>query len=291
MKAKLIGRYIDQNCSINLQDYSSHNFLKIWHYHPEFELDIIHKSTGIRFIGDCIEKFEPGDIVLIGQNLPHLWLNDEGYFNSESKLRAEAKVIHFGESFMSGLQSIPEMIDICNLLNKAKLGIAYKGQGNISIIDKVIKMQAHSGYLRVLKLIEILADLASHNNYKILSSPGFVESFKEIHISRMEPVYQFVMNNFKDEIKLEKIALLANMNPSSFSRYFSNYHKKTFTQFLNEIRIGYACKLLIENDQNIAAVCYQSGFNNISNFNRHFKDIKQMTPSEFTALHAIKPYH
>lgn len=287
MKARLLERFIDLNSSIALQNYSSNYFLNVLHYHPEFELDIIKQSTGIRFIGDSIERFEPGDIVLIGKDLPHLWQNDNIYFQSNSQLIAEAVVIHFGESFVSGLRSMPEMADIFNILHVARLGISFTGEANKSIFEKVELMRVSSGYARVIILIDILADLSGHNNYKILSSPGFLNSYKEIHVTRMEPVYNYVMNNFKQDIKLETVAQLANMNPASFSRYFSNYHKKTFIRFLNQIRIGYSCRLLMENKMNIASVCYESGFNNISNFNRIFKDIKKMTPSEYIDLHAI----
>lgn len=287
MKARLLERFIDLNSSIALQNYNSKYFLNVLHYHPEFELDIIKQSTGIRFIGDSIERFEPGDIVLIGRDLPHLWQNDNIYFQADSQRIAEAVVIHFGDSFVSGLQSMPEMTDIFNILQVARLGISFTGEANKSIMEKVEVMRSSSGYARVITLIDILADLSAHNNYKILSSPGFLNSYKEVHVTRMEPVYNYVMNNFKQDIKLETVAQLANMNPASFSRYFSNYHKKTFTRFLNQIRIGYSCRLLMENKMNIASVCYESGFNNISNFNRIFKEIKKMTPSEYIDLHSI----
>lgn len=289
MKAQLIGRHIDQNSSITLQNYSSKNFLKVWHYHPELELVIVLKGTGTRFVGDNIENFIPGDIVLVGENLPHLWLNDNEYFNEVSELKAEAIVIHFADKFVSGLMKIPEMSEIHSLLSKAKHGIRFKGHSNDYIIKRAKDMVNLSSYKRVIALIDILTHLATHNDYKLLSSSGFVDSFKGIPKSRMEPVYKHVMNNFKEEIKLETVAKLAHMNPSSFSRYFSNFHKKTFTQFLNEIRIGFACKMLIEHKVSISEVCFESGFNNISNFNRVFKAIKKMNPSEYIKLHSFTP--
>lgn len=291
MKAQLIGRYIDHHSSITLQNYSSQNFLKIWHYHPELELDVIRTSTGTRFVGDSIEKFEPGDIVLLGKNLPHLWLNDKIYFKPDSRLMAEAVVIHFAEDFGGGLLKIPEMADIHNLFERAKLGIKFMGNANQLIIKKVDTMFELSGYDRIILFIDIIHHLATHNNYQTLSSLGYVNSFKGIHNSRMLPVFKYVMNNFKEEIKLETVSNLANMNASSFSRYFTNFQKKTFTQFLNEIRIGFACKLLIENKCNIASACYESGFNNISNFNKQFKAIKKMTPSKYIRLHTISDYY
>ena len=144
-----------------------------------------------------------------------------------------------------------------------------------------------NGYERIMLFIGILRNLATHNNYKTLSSLSYVNSIQMKQNSRMFLVYEYVMNNFKDEITLDAVANLANMNSSSFSRYFTNFHKKTFTSFLNELRIGYACKLLIENNYNIAEACFESGFNHISNFNRQFRAIKNMTPSNFIKLHSV----
>ncbi|GBF21819.1 HTH-type transcriptional activator Btr [Arenibacter sp. NBRC 103722] len=288
MKAQLIGRYIEPNKSVSLQNYSSEFFLKIWHYHPELELDVILSSTGTRFVGDSIKKFIPGDIVLMGENLPHLWLNDNKYFEEHSRLKAEAVVIHFDKKLVSGIEKIPEMEKIISLIHKAKVGVAFRGEANSSIIKKATDMIESSAYERVNILINIMAELAARNDYELLSSSGFVNSFQNIPKSRMAPVYNYVMNNFKEEIKLETIAKIAHMNPSSFSRYFSSFHKKTFTQFVNEIRIGFACKMLMEHKCNISQVCYESGFNNISNFNRVFKAIKQISPSEYIKLHLNK---
>lgn len=288
MKAQLIGRYIDGNKSVNLQNYSSTSFLKIWHYHPEYELNIVLTSKGTRFVGDGVDEFMPGDIVLLGENLPHQWLNNSIYFDDNVALTAESIVIHFGRKFVSGLNHFPEMAQVLSLITKADRGIAFKGRKHKEIIALAKEMVHVGGYRRVLLLIEILAKLSSIENYKILSSSGFVNSFSQMQKDRMAPVYDYVINNFKTEIKLDKVAAMAHMNTSSFSRYFSQCHKKTFTQFVNEIRIGYACKLLIEDKYNISQICFESGFNNISNFNRVFKSIRNKTPSEYLKLHSLK---
>lgn len=288
MKAKLLERFIDINRSVSVQNYSSSNFLNVLHYHPEYELDIIKKGTGIRFIGDSIERFEPGDIVLMGKELPHLWQNDTAYFEKDTALRAEAVVIHFGVNLETAIQAMPEMKAISKMLDIASFGISFPKSTNKKIAEKIEKLGSLSGHFQVISLIDILACLCNGSKYKVLSSAGYLNTIKDIHVARMEPVYHYVMKNFKKDIPLDTVAELANMNPSSFSRYFSNYHKKTFTKFLNQIRIGYACKLLIENNQNIGSICYESGFNNISNFNRIFREIKKMTPSEFLDLHTLK---
>lgn len=283
MKSQLIQRVVDCGSSFALQDYTSGYYLKVWHYHPELELNVIHESTGTAFVGDSIERFEPGDVVLIGKNLSHLWLNDEVYFRKDSGLIARAHIIHFFENFAGGLLKIPEMADINNLIERAKFGIKFMGKSNDIIIEKIGKMINSSGYERIMIFIDILKLLSSHKNFKVLSSFGYVESLSGMDRGRLLPVYEYLLNNFGDEITLNAVASLANMNPSSFSRYFTRMHKKTFSQFLNEIRVGYACKLLIDN-KHIASACYESGFNNISNFNRQFKTIKNITPTDYIRL-------
>lgn len=285
MKAQLLSRSIHQNNSFTLSCHSYKSFLKIWHYHPELELVVIMESTGTRFVGDSIEKFEPGELILLGKNLPHLWLNDKAYFDANSDLHAKAHVIHFHENFNDCLTLIPEFAFIHDLFQEAKCGIKFEGSGNEAIIQKVNQMFNLNGYDKILKLLEILKALYEHTQRRILSSAGYVNSFKNINNSKIVKIYEFIMNNFKHEISLENAADLANMNPCAFSRYFKNTQKKTFTQFLNEVRIGYACKLLMEKQYNIAEVCFESGFNNISNFNRQFKSLKQMSPSQFIKMH------
>jgi AraC-like DNA-binding protein len=286
MKSQFIQRLVDVNSSLAVQDYSSESFLKVWHYHPELELNVIRESTGTAFVGDSIEKFEPGDVVLVGKNLPHLWLNEEIYFEKDSNLLTKAHIIHFFEDFAGGLFQIPEMIEISKLIERAKLGIKFVGTENNIVTDKIALMIQCSGYERIMLFIEVLKLLSVHRNYRILSSLGYTESISGVNKDKLLPVYEFVINNFKSDINLETVADLANMNTSSFSRYFTSIHKKTFTKFLNEIRIGCACKLLIRN-RHIASACYESGFNNISNFNRQFKAIKKLTPSDYIRLHSI----
>lgn len=286
MKAQLISKFVEQNSSFALEDHSYKNFLKIWHYHPELELVVILESTGTRFVGDSIEKFEAGEIILIGKNLPHLWLNDDTYFDEKVKLNAKAYVIRFHENFAGGLFDIPEMAAISTLLQRAGRGIKFMSSTNDVVIKKIREMFALPAYEKVLAFLHILKCLAEQRDYKILSSTGYINSFKDIHNSKIVRIYEYIMKHFKEDISLKNVADLANMNSSAFSRYFKSIQQKTFSRYLNEVRIGYACKLLIEDDYSISRVGFESGFNNISNFNRQFKAIKQMSPSAYIKLHS-----
>src|SRR5699024_3566224 len=130
-------------------------------------------------------------------------------------------------------------------------------------------------------LLEILIFLANQKNYRILSGGEYIKSFRGGRNDKMKPVYEYIINDFTQRVCLDEAARLAHMDPSAFSRYFKRIHKKTFIQFVNEVKIGYACKLLLSQKYNVSQVCYRSGFNNISNFNRQFKSLKKMTPTEF----------
>lgn len=286
MKPQLLNKHFDETSSFKLESQSYNNFLKIWHYHPELELVIILESTGTRFVGDNIDKFEVGEIILIGKNLPHLWLNDKIFFEGNPDLMAKAHVIHFHENFAGDLFKIPEMSSINELLKKAQRGIKFHKDSSNFILEKVNKMFDVRGYERFMLFINVLRDLSDSENYQLLSSSSYVSSFQEIHNSKMARIHGYIMNNFKENISLEKVANLANMNPSSFSRYFKHYQKKTFIQYLNEVRIGYACKLLIENNYTVAGVCFEAGFNNVSNFNRQFRLLKKISPTEYIKLYS-----
>ncbi|MDR8392719.1 AraC family transcriptional regulator [Aliifodinibius sp. S!AR15-10] len=290
MDAKLLKRSVNQNRSFVVEQHSYKNFLKVWHYHPEIELVVILESSGTRFVGDSIEKFKPGEIVLIGKNLPHLWLNEDKYFENNSELKAKAHVIRFYDSFVTKFLSIPEMKALRDLFKRSKRGIKFEGDSNSEVQHSVNSLFNLHGLKRIKVLLDILDSLASQNQYKLLSSAGFVSSFENEKESKILRVYEYVMQNFKEDISLDEAAGIVNMNPSAFSRYFKKTQKKTFSQFLKEVKIGYACKLLLEQTYNVSEVCYRSGFNNISNFNRQFKSEKKMTPTQYVKKHteAIK---
>lgn len=285
MRLHLLDRSSLKNNSFNVTRNSYPYFLKIWHYHSELELVLIEKSTGTRFIGDAIEKFEAGEIVLIGENLPHMWLNDEAYFEESSKLISEAIAIHFKKDFLgSTFFETPEMSNISELILRAKRGVKFIDLKK-STIQEIRKLAKLSGFQKVMSFVTILNALAKHNNYKLLSSEGFINSFNKTESKNLDKIYEYIFKNFNTSISLNNVAAIACMNPSSFSRYFKRIHRKTFIEYVNELRIGFACKMLIEGKYSITAICYECGFNNVSNFNRQFKKITNFSPKEYLKKH------
>lgn len=285
MKPKLLSRSNLQNNSFTISYNNYPYFLKIWHYHIELELVVLLESTGTRFIGDSVEKFDKGEIVLIGKNLPHMWLNDDEYFEASSTMKAKAIAIHFKDNFLgdSFFQN-PEMKHIASLLEKAAYGIKFEGE-NAKTIERIRELSTYDGFKKVILFLEILNELSNRKDYKLLSSSGFLDTFKKSDNKNLYKPYEYIFNNFNKSISLNDVAKVANMNPSSFSRFFKRVNRKTFSKYLNEIRIGYACKLLIENKYSITNICYESGFNNVSNFNRQFKVITGFSPTEYLQKH------
>ena len=281
MKLHFLDRTDLRNKSLSVHYNSYPNFLKLWHYHEQLELVVVLKSTGTRFVGDSIEKFNQGEIILLGKNLPHMWLNDKAYFAEDSDLKAEAIAIHFRQEFLgSGFFETPEMKHIDQLFDRARRGIKFKDR-NGEIIAEIKEMVELDDFQRVVKMLEILNLLAGWKDSVQLSSSGFLNTFHKSENNNLDKVYSYVFNNFKKPISLEDVSEIAHMNPSAFSRFFKKISRKTFSRYLNEIRVGYACKMLLEQKYSITDICYESGFNNLSNFNRQFKAITNYSPTEY----------
>jgi len=284
----LVNREGVSNRSFGVEKHSFSHFLKMWHYHPELELIYSIKGKGTRFVGDSIEEFKNGDVVLIGKNLAHMWLSDKEYFEENSKLKSESIVFHFKEEFM-GVSSFefPEAYSILQLFDRAKYGIKFLNPGK-KLMKKIEKILTKKGFERTLILLQILHILSEHDDYELLASKGYIENTNLKSAKNFTKVYEHIFKNFHTDISLNDVAELAHMNPTAFSRSFKRIHQKNFSKYLNEIRIGYACKLLTENRYSITTICYESGYNSLSNFNRQFKTITGRSPSEFLNARNIK---
>lgn len=284
MKLHLLKRvgHKDKSFNVRLDQYP--HFLKVWHHHTALELVVIKKSTGTLFIGDAIEDFKPGDVVLIGKNLPHMWLNDESYFAEDSDLTAEAIAIHFKEDFLgASFFESTALNQIKKMLDKTQLGIKFRHVSD-QIYFRFENLLNQTGFDRLINFLQILQDL-SDTDCETLVSSGFTSTFSATNDMVLDSTYDFIYKNFNRPISASDVAEAIHMNASAFSRYFKKIHHKTFTCYLNELRIGYACKLLLENKLSITAICYDCGYNNVSNFNRQFKKIKGMSPSGFVKKH------
>lgn len=257
-------------------------FYNHWHYHPEIELIYILKGTGTWFVGDRMGRFKPNDMIMLGSNLAHIWRNDEAYFDKSSGLRSEAIVIHFLPDFLGApFLSLSENKSLPALMEKARQGIAISGETRDRVHDLMQNIFTLKGADRIIHLLMILNLLAASRDTTQISSKGFHTNYTPSETDKLDSIYQYIMNHFKEKITLGEIAAKANISPKSFCRYFKSRTKKTFSGFLMELRIGHSCKLLSEGEMSVSDICYESGFNNISNFNRYFKMLTDTTPLQY----------
>lgn len=250
-----------------------------WHYHPEIELIHFKKGEGTQFVGDSIRQFSDGDVVLVGPNLPHYWRFDESFFEEEAARQVDIRVAHFCENFWgSQFLDLPENVSIKSLLEKAKRGLQVVGKTRERVGELLESLLDCPGNQRIILLIEILNTIGACKQSGTLSSIGFRYDLAEDEKDRIDAIYEYSLKNFKRPIQLGEIAGVANISPSSFCRYFKSRTRKTYSQFLIEIRVGHACKLLIENKMSIKQLCYESGFNNFTSFHKYFKLITNRSP-------------
>jgi YesN/AraC family two-component response regulator len=281
MKPHLLKIPLKAEHSFNVRYDIVTHFYNKWHYHPEIELVYIIKGSGRQFIGDNIHHFKPGDMILLGANLPHLWRSDEKFLKKNSKLKVEAIVLHFltscfGERFFD----LPENKELVRLFDRTQQAVRIKNNTRNVVSELMQKLLVAKNSDRIILLLQILQIIAHSKQTKLVCSKGLQFHYNPIEADRLNSIYQYILNNFSKEITLHQIAKVAHISPHSFCRYFKSRIKKTFSKFLIEVRIGHACKLLAETNKSVADICYESGYNNFSNFNRHFKSITQKTPLE-----------
>ena len=282
MRPQLLKVSQDQVNSFSARRDTMPNINNRWHYHPEIELLYFKKGNGSQFIGDNISPFSTGDIVLVGANLPHYWQFDNSYFDSPSKTAADVSVIHFngffwGDTFLK----LPETKPIRDTLERSKRGIYIPSAAGADIGSLIEKIIYAEGFKKIMLLLEVLAAIGDCKESKQVATIGFRHNFQESERDRINAIYNYSISNFRKNITLKEISAVANVSPNSFCKYFKSRSRKTFSQFIHEIRVGHACKLLIENKLNIKEICYESGFNNFSSFHKHFKQVKGKTPLHY----------
>lgn len=260
-----------------------------WHYHAEVELIYFKKGNGTQFIGDSIKRFSSGDIVLVGAHLPHYWKFDDNYFSEGEADHTDVIVIHFCENFWGNhFLSLPENKGLKQTLEKAQRGIQILDKSRKNIAALMEQILVSSGTQRIILLMEALLEIESSAKEKQLSSMGFHNNFEDSENDRINAIYNYSLTHFKRKIQMEEMAAVANISPNSFCRYFKTRTRKTYTQFISEIRVGHACKLLIEDSLNVKQICYESGFHNFASFHKHFKVITGQSPLSYQKSFLLK---
>jgi AraC-like DNA-binding protein len=267
--------------SFDIRNEKTNAFTNPWHYHPEIELNMVLKSTGTRFVGDNIASFKENELVLLGPNLPHYWQSDK-HFSEERG--AEAIILRFKKDLWGvHFWDLQESKNIQSLFHKANKGILFDDDTTNTVKPLLYQLLQAKGGERMWLWIQIFETLAHCASLQILSKTAFTNTHDDS--DRIDKVLNYIQDHLSENIDLETVAQLANMNTAAFCRYFKQQTNKTFVETLNDIRINYACRLLLDSDKTIGQICYDTGFQNIPYFNQVFKQKMAQSPSQFKRLH------
>ena len=244
-----------------------------WHYHPDVEITLTLKGRGKRFVGNDISNYREGDLVMLGKNLPHCWL---------TKSQSKQVVIQIPESFYLGpFFRRPEMKEISLLFNKCIKGIRFHGKTKEGAIDKIYDLLKLKGYPKLIALLDLLHYFSASEEFKFLTPIEYNPELNLLKSERIQKFYSFVLNNYMNEITLNDASNLLSMTKTSLCRFLKSNTQKSFSKILNEVKVSHACKKLIETDMQVIGICYESGFNDVTNFNRRFKELIKLTPLEY----------
>lgn len=285
MKALLEKITISEQDSLLVRRFQMPRFDVPWHYHPEYELTYILRGDGRRFVGDHVESFGVGDLVLIGPDMPHFWRSDEDYYRGESTPQAEWVVVQFPIAFSQDvLAKLPEAGAVTDLLNRARYGLRFSAETSARMAGEIEALTTQTGLKQVLSVLSILDQLAADRDVHLLASDGCQLAPGTAETERMKRVFEFILNHFREEIRVEQIASIAGLAPAAFCRYFKKRTRKSFVEYLNDLRIGHARKLLSNVDLSVGQIGLECGFNNVSHFHRQFKLHTGLTPLRYQSV-------
>lgn len=262
-------------------EHGSPTPLERWHCHDEYELQLIVGARGRAFVGDYVGYFEPGHLVLTGPRLPHNWISTD---LPPTGLSVRSLVLQFrDEPLREGMRTFRELEEIRPLLQRSRQGIEFFGLSD-EVQTRFHRIRASQGLQRFAEFAALLGVLNRCEDYRLLSSEQAGARAIDTMPAAINTVIEYVNAHYTDAITVADAAALVHKSESSFSRFFGKVTGSTFTAFVNRIRVHKACELLMHSDQPISSICYAVGFNNLANFNRRFRDIKGVTPTEFRRL-------
>jgi AraC-like DNA-binding protein len=273
-----------QRESLHCEVVRGDSYHATWHFHPEYQLTLVLQSSGHRLVGDNIAPLHPGDLVLVGANLPHVWQQDEArqMRKNRSKPAVHAIIVRFLETFAGGdFLEIPEMDPVRRLLRRAARGLQVTGRTRELAAEKMLRLAGTEGLERISGLLSILSLLAQSDELKPVSSPGFTPELDRADQDRMQRVYHHINTHLAGRVERGQVAREANLSEGTFSRFFKLRTGKTLPRYVNELRAGRACQLLAGENGKITDIAFACGFTNLANFNRQFRKITGLSPREY----------
>jgi AraC-like DNA-binding protein len=249
-----------------------------WQVHPEYELILVLAGSGYRIVGDNITQLSSGDMVFVGPGLPHIWQEDQ----TPGARPIHTLLIQFGEAFLGdGLLKLPALEAVRRLFTRAARGLHITGTTRQKVAALMLQMGRSKGLERIMQFLQILDWLANSKDCHVIASADFAANPPAYDHERMDRVYQFLSSRLDADLRLAEVAQLVHLSEGAFSRFFRLHTGKTFPRFVNELRVGRACRLLTESEKNITQVAFECGFTNLSNFNRQFLRLKSTSPRQF----------
>ncbi|NML39157.1 AraC family transcriptional regulator [Chitinophaga sp. G-6-1-13] len=277
MKPLIEKLTLSENTSFVARTYRTPNFEVPWHQHNEYELILILEGEGTAFVGDYIGDFGPGDIFFLAPNLPHT-------FQKSGDVITSAVVIQFpGDFWGSDLINLPEGAYVKNLLQAATRGLKISGNHREKMACIIRDLENQQRFARIISLFQCLNMMAESADYITLSSQAPDTTYR-LKQEGIDLILQYTNSNFRNKISLREVSAVVNMSIPAFCKYFRRSTKKTYIDYLNEIRIGYACKLLKDTNKSVIEICFESGFNTLANFNKQFLKYKSIPPSAFRKM-------
>ncbi|QJD77686.1 AraC family transcriptional regulator [Spirosoma rhododendri] len=268
--------------SFRIEQDTMPHFYGHLHFHPEIQLTLILEGEGTLIVGDKIDRFAPGDVLMLGPNLPHVLRSDPDYFQPESTRQSvSVSVLFRPEQLEMGVLSLPETGHLRQLLTESQHGVRLRCQTNPAFTGKLEQLPSQRPFEQLLTLLHILDELTTRTDREVLSVTAYVQPQRPDDHRRLERVFSYILDQYHTQITLDDIANVASLTPGAFCRFFRQHTRKTFSTLLNEVRIEHACRHLRESKQSISQTAYVCGFTNLSNFNRQFKTITGLSPSEY----------
>lgn len=275
---------ISKSLPLKARFYDYQHFTYPWHFHSEYEVIYVKESTGTRFVGNNIEKFRDGDILLLGSNLPHYMKSDETYFDEANTRRVRGTIIQFEKEFMYySINHYPHFAKVRHLLDESQRGVYFPAGCSLILVDLLDKIPLQQGLEQMISFLELLKEMAETEERQIIATADFA-SEEPYDASRIDKVISYLNKNYTRSIDLDEISSFAAMNPTSFCRFFKGKTGKSFKNYILDMRIAYACKLLLMDDVTISNISAECGFDTISHFNKTFKKNTGYSPSQYRKM-------
>jgi len=289
MKELLEQIKLDAGQSFYIGVFQDHIDQSVWHYHQEFELSFITEGAGRRIVGDSVEAFYPGDLIFIGPRIPHVWFSDTPPMKQHSGRTLESVYLLFNSNILpEGFTTLPELRYVNRAIQYSERGMRITGETLNQVSRIMLQLPYLSNLKRLMLFYEIMDLIGRSDSFSFLASEEYVKTRFRASNLRVKNIHEFLMKNYREEVTLEQVAEVVHMAPGSASRFFKTSTGLSIFEYLNKIRIDLARQMLLNTELSVVDICFDSGFRNLSHFNKQFRKFSGTTPRQFRKLRTPK---